>query len=156
MKPVIFLDIDGVMNRLGTFEEGRTTTKWEGYIGMDPELVALFNYIVKRIDAYVVLSSTWRMDPNWQETMRKNGFDFEFLDKTPRHPGKRRGEEIYAWLKQNRDIKRYAIIDDDSDMLVLQKPHFFHTDYRLGLTKEMATEIIRYLSTGVRYSIPIK
>jgi hypothetical protein len=43
---VIFLDIDGVLNRIGTFN--RTTTRWRGYIGMEPELVYRFNDLVHK------------------------------------------------------------------------------------------------------------
>lgn len=145
MKPIIFLDIDGVLNRLGTLEEGRTTTLWEGFIGMEPELVARFNELVKKTNAWVVLSSTWRRDRNWREVMAANGLDFEFLDRTPVHHRKPRGYEIYAWLRENRDLKTYAIIDDNADMLLLQKSHFFQTDFRFGLTQEIADAVATYL-----------
>jgi HAD domain in Swiss Army Knife RNA repair proteins len=59
---VIFLDIYGVLNCIGFFY--RTEARFDGYIGMDPELVARFNAFVKETGADVVLSSTWRLDPS--------------------------------------------------------------------------------------------
>lgn len=158
MRPVLFIDVDGVLNRMGNPEQGRTVDKWQGFMGMEPELVARMNRLVKKTDAFVVLSSTWRRDPNWREVMQKNGLNFEFLDRTPVHHRKPRGYEILTWLKANRDLKRYAIIDDETDMLALQKPHFFHTDYRFGLTEKIADAVYTHLMSTqkeyVRVSYP--
>ena len=60
---VIFLDIDGVLNCIGSFN--RTKTRFNGFVGMDPTLVARFNSLVEKTGARVVLSSTWRLDPKW-------------------------------------------------------------------------------------------
>lgn len=138
---VIFLDIDGVLNKLGTFDEGcRTGIGPDGFIGMDSELVERFNRLVVDVDADIVLSSSWRGDPNWHETMVRYGIVDRFIDRTPRLKGIR-GHEIYSWLKKNREVREYAIIDDESDMLVLQKPHFFKTSYKEGLTEEICDQI---------------
>ena len=135
-NPVIFLDIDGVLNS--------AQMDWSKF-QMQPELVARMNELVRRTGAMVVLSSTWRSAPNWREMTQEHGLDFEFLDRTPRLNGKPRGAEIYSWLSKNRDIKNYAIIDDDGDMLALQKPHFFQTSWELGLTQEIADAVYKYL-----------
>lgn len=136
MRPVIFLDIDGVLNS--------ARMDWSKF-EMQPELVARMNDLVKRTGAYVVLSSSWRSNPNWPQTMRDCGLDFEFLDCTPRNSRGTRGQEIYSWLKKNRDITNYAILDDDGDMLALQKSHFFQTDWEMGLTQEIANAVAAYL-----------
>lgn len=141
---VIFLDIDGVLNRIGTLQENRTVGTWEGFIGMEPDLVERFNKLVEETGAEVVLSSTWRLHTDWRNTMIGNGLTCRFIDRTPRHTGYPRGREIHAWLKNNRDVTQYAIIDDDNDMLALQKSHFFQTNYREGLTEEIANAIKEY------------
>lgn len=140
---VIFLDIDGVLNRLGTPFEKRTTTMWNGFIGMEPELVQRFNELVKSIGVKVVLSSTWRLSDTWREDMKGNGLDFEFLDRTKSMGGLPRGNEIELWLSEHPEVEKYCIIDDDSDMLPNQK--LFHTSYKDGLTAEIAKSITEYL-----------
>lgn len=143
---VIFLDIDGVLNRLGKAEEGRTTTRWRGFIGMETELVNRFNSLVEQLNVNVVLSSTWRLDDDWREEMKANGLTCQFLDKTPHLPGYLRGSEISAWVEGHPEVTKYAIIDDNSDMLPGQP--FFQTSYREGLTEEIAQKIINYFKTA--------
>jgi hypothetical protein len=136
MRPVIFLDLDGVLNC--------RESDWSQGLCADADKVALFNELVRRTGAWVVLSSTWRQDPEWRAKMEGLGLDFEFLDRTPRSSGGR-GREIYAWLSKNRDLKSYAILDDRADMLALQKPHFFRTDWQTGLTREIADRVAAHL-----------
>lgn len=136
MRPVIFLDFDGVLNC--------ESTDWS-VREIDHSRVVILNDLVRRTNAYVVLSSSWRSSPDWMDFPRQYGFEFNFLDRTPRMHGKPRGYEIYSWLKKNRDLKNYAILDDDSDMLALQKPHFFKTDFKFGLTQEIADAVAVYL-----------
>jgi hypothetical protein len=78
---VIFLDIDGVLNCWAT------TERWRGYIGIDPKLAQRFAELVT--GAKVVLSSTWRCDPDWLKTMHANGV-VGFIDRTPLLPNRRR------------------------------------------------------------------
>ena len=65
-----------------------------------------------------------------------------------------RGVEIYNWINKNvpyeeRDTTfRYAILDDDSDMLLWQKDHFFKTEFNGGgLTEEIAQKVISHLNS---------
>lgn len=152
---VIFLDIDGVLNYAGT------TQRWRGFIGIDPEKVKMFNEIIDKTQAKVVLSSTWRLDDDWLNTMVANGLRREdFVGRTirltktryelPEHPGwVPRGAEIQEWLDKNPEVERYVIIDDDSDMLSGQI--LFQTSWNDrgeggGLTQALADEIVKYLN----------
>jgi len=137
MITVIFLDIDGVLNR---GNDDYTTCI------VDPTLVKRFNKIVADTGAYIVLSSAWRNDPNWENNMVQLGIVDEFIGRTPRLKTGR-GKEIYAWLKKNPGVAKYAILDDASDLLALQKPHFFKTSTKSGLTEGIANKVTAYLST---------
>ena len=162
----IFLDIDGVFN-CQTFYKERFD-KWEkdGYPQDETHLqykmnqlckerFGWFNDLVEEIDAKVVISSTWRMDgkEELQFIFDAMGATFEIFDVTPR-TGYERGTEISKWLKDNIkpelygvhyfDFYRYAIIDDDSDMLLNQGPHFFQTDNYSGLTPNTCYKIKRF------------
>lgn len=153
---IIFLDIDGVLNRIGV--RARTQTRWGGYIGMEPELVERFNDICQKTGAVVVLSSAWRNADDWLATMKANGLTCEFIDRTPNlnsgNSSTGRGLEVKAWLDkftitdlllpENEQVEKYCCIDDDSDFLPYQ--NLFKTNYEDGLTAEQAKLIIEFLN----------
>jgi hypothetical protein len=134
---VIFLDIDGVLNTRKTVE------RWRGFIGIDATLARRFTQLQQATGASVVLSSTWRLERNWKAIMRNNGV-VGVIDRTPDLPGRSRGEEIEAWLAANPEVRAYAILDDESDMLPHQ-PHFKTSFFRGGLTEKIAQRVQLYL-----------
>ncbi len=107
---VIFLDIDGVLAPIRT---------WERYGDLDPACIQVLNEIVACSGAHVVVASTWRHGKSvaqLQDLLDEEGFAGRVLDKTPTGiPGASRGEEIAAWLAEN-DTATYVIIDDHADM----------------------------------------
>jgi hypothetical protein len=141
MDKIIFLDIDGCLNC-------RTTKERHGpFLGIDQKLVKIFNQIIKKTGAKVVLSSTWRLSEDWLDTMIDNGLQCMFLGRTPHFGGEYRGNtrglEIQKWLSDyNKEVK-FCVIDDDNDMLPDQK--LFQTSFETGLTEEIAKNIISYL-----------
>lgn len=154
-KPfIIFLDIDGVLN-CQVFYEKRKVKGYKGNICK--ERMGWLNDLVKDLNATVVISSTWRSDgkQKLQEVFNEYGATFEIHDVTP-YGGKGtvRGNEIRMWLSENispetygcysHDFTRYAIIDDDSDMLLWQKANFFQTDSYSGLTPNICYKIKRF------------
>ena len=158
---IIFLDIDGVFNcqlffkenykkakkRLKKQVKSKEIEKLEYYkkqICIDR--MNLFNELCTKINAKVVVSSSWRIGKTiqqLQEILNYCGATFQIIDKTERN-GYERGTEIHKWLRDNIKIEtygkpyhlfcKYAIIDDDSDMLLNQREHFFQTDNYSGLT----------------------
>lgn len=63
---------------------------------------------------------------------------------TPSLESNIRGEEIAVMLERFQPDK-YAILDDNNDMLEDQLPSFFQTDGTIGLTKEIADKVILHL-----------
>lgn len=122
---VIFLDIDGVLNREGTEE------RCGPFIGVDRELSNKLLTWLHTTDVKIVLSSTWRNHPDMHDHLHEAGI--EWVDRTPRIPGADRGEEIKFWLSENPIVTDYAILDDTSDMLSEQKPFFVWTDADAGI-----------------------
>lgn len=144
---VIFLDIDGVLNRLGSIEQQRTIHTFQGFVGFEPELVERFNNLVSETGAVIVLSSSWRNSKNWRSDMFQNGLNIKkLIDRTPHLPGKIRGYEIDAWLKVHANVENYVIVDDDNDMLPWHGRHMFQTNYASGLTIEIAEKIKTFLN----------
>lgn len=142
---VIFLDIDGVLNC-------RTTTQqFNGFLGMDPYMILLFDRILQATGCKVVLSSSWRNHPESVAEIKKRVCKLEGM--TPRSwfiqslaRSTYRGEEIKRWLELHPAVTEYAIIDDNSDMLEEQMSHFFKTSWEHGLTEEIANKIIEYFT----------
>lgn len=88
-------------------------------------------------DIKICISSVWKYCfksfDDWNKALMKLGFnDGMFVGIT----GDRktlRGTEIKEWM-EGKDIENYAILDDDSDMLPEQRPHFYLVDGWFGLT----------------------
>lgn len=123
----VFLDFDGVLNsHRSAIAYGGVS--WSGEAGirgkMDDIAVRLIGGIVRQAGAVVVLSTSWRNDSMW--TTYGKALDLPVVDRTPSLPGSR-GTEIAAWLARHPGVERYAIIDDDADMLPEQQPYFIHT-----------------------------
>jgi hypothetical protein len=105
---VIFLDIDGVLNRDSTPNPRKFP-----YI-IDAQLLARFKELVRRIGAKVVLSSTWRVDPVGRLAARH--YEVPFDDMCPDTPGTPRCEEMQASLRQHPEVIRYVVLDDDDGL----------------------------------------
>lgn len=129
------------------------------------EHVRLLNHITNTTGADIVVSSSWRRTysgygglglADLRALLKLVGVEAKVLGITPTdlHLKKLphrifRGHEIEEWLKQHRsrwDIKVYAILDDDSDMLDDQQPYFVKTLSWTGLMPEDAERAIKILS----------
>lgn len=144
---ILFLDIDGVCNSEETFrKDGKV------HFPMDAYMTFLVGKIKLDTGCEIVLSSSWRHhDESVAYLETKFG---KFLDKTGSCCSGVRGAEIYNWINKNIPYEerqeggsfRYAILDDDSDMLIWQQPHFFHTSFKTGLTPEIAEAVTAHLN----------
>lgn len=97
----------------------------------------------------ICISSVWKhhfKDENdWEVALLHLGFiPFTFVGIT----GDRRtdrGQEIKEWIDKH-DVEKYAIIDDDRDMLPEQMDSFFHVDGYYGLTPNIIYRVTRHLN----------
>jgi hypothetical protein len=134
-RPVIFLDIDGVLNR----SSGSPCSKNHD---VATELLARLKSLVAYLDAFVVLASTWRHEAGGLDQARELGIPFE--DVLPDLRPLSRGKEVKAWLAKHPHVKRFVIIDDDDDEYE-QMPLFQPNPYR-GLSEEVETAVVQYLA----------
>lgn len=141
-RKVLFLDIDGVCNS-EQYAISPRHSKGQ-MLGIDAYPAFLVGKIQLDTGCDVVLSSTWRLWEDQREEVRKRVVDF--IDVTPDFRRGVRGEEIASWLEQHPDVTRYAILDDDSDMLPDQMSNFFKTTFKLGLTDEIAKRVTEHLN----------
>jgi len=151
---IVFLDIDGVLNSVAStiafhHLRGPSKTIYSETDRLDPVAIGLLKFLVDATDAKIVVSSTWRLNYSLQEFIdifASYGWeDAPFIGKTGRGGvGSVRGDEIEAHLDIVRDILAgYVIIDDDSDMLEEQLPHFVNTSGTTGFTLVNLCEALR-------------
>lgn len=153
---VLFLDVDGVLNNKETFRKN-----YEAHLGgsefeplpLDPVCVFELNRVIEQTGAFIVLSSSWRGIEDHEDRLASIGVLNRCHPhyRTPHHgtpdkPYINRGTEIKDWLSDHPAVDRYAIVDDDSDMLEEQMPFYVRTSFELGgLTEDAADSLISIL-----------
>ena len=137
-KPIVFLDIDGVLNSRNFFYKSCAYERKDPRSQLDPAAITFLNEIA---DWNFVLSSTWRKFYSVGEMtqmLQEVGFRGTIIDSTPimDWQGSLRGNEIRQYLRNTKleDRRDYIIFDDDSDMLLWQREHFIHIDGYYGLS----------------------
>lgn len=138
---VLFLDIDGVCNCASTTQRSR------GFIGIDPYMAFMVGKIQLDTGCKVVLSSSWRHFEGGRKEVEDQVV--HITDVTESEPYSvnhdQRGREIKRWLDEHPLVEKYAILDDDTDMLEEQQPNFFKTSWQTGITKEIAEAVTKHL-----------
>lgn len=143
---VLFLDVDGVLNTdKDVYKYGST------YI--NPRSVDFLKFIVLSTNASIVLSSSWRL---WEEAKKMVEQSLylkrlHILDSTPQIIERLSGwtprsKEISSWLSNRPQVKKFAILDDNSDAGEGFQDSFFQTDSEIGLTIEIAELIVNHLN----------
>jgi hypothetical protein len=158
--PILFLDVDGVLNSAEWAERG---TMWGVSIGsLDPEACARLERVIAATGCELVLSSSWRRygdDPAWFEAMlhERGCASARFIGQTPSLAWKlsergtilgvrERGDEIQAWLDGAPEHagRPFAIVDDSSDMAHLAH-RLVRTTWERGLQDEHVEALIAML-----------
>lgn len=161
VKPLLFLDVDGVLNsaewmRSVARREEREQCGASRESSLDPTLCKRLG-VLRATGAELVLSSAWRklrqprnrygiQRPAWFEKIlhRRGCRSARFIGQTP-SLWTHRGLEIQRWLDENPGHDRFAIVDDDSDMEHLA-PRLVQTSWEVGLTEEKCGELVAMLT----------
>lgn len=157
-KKVIFLDIDGVLN------------KDDGGAKIEEEFVKRLSHIVEETDAEIILSSSWRgmykhhVDPN---SNYKNENISLLLEMFERYSLVIKGTtldlssgpyarplEIRVWLEDQEKLERFVILDDETfwqwnwlcDYFVCTAHRNANGRYVCGMTDEDAEKAIEILN----------
>lgn len=134
---VLFLDIDGVLNK------DRTKEFYNGVIGLDQKLLNLYlPWLTKHPEVKVVLSSTWRKKPEHKAYLSSRGLSW--ISETPFLPGQSRGAEIKRWLEGNPQVTHFAILDDMGFMYELST-HLVRTSPIRGLEPKRLRRVEKLL-----------
>lgn len=137
---VLFLDIDGVLNR----ERFRPEQSFGLRSWIEPELAQRLCEVLQAIQAEIVLSSDWRRGRDLallRDELRAAGIDGAMIDVTREIHGPR-WREIETWMTENkRTAEQIAIVDDFHDMGPLQ-PRFVRVSPLNGLDKDAAKALV--------------
>ncbi|HCW54570.1 MAG TPA: hypothetical protein DG753_12735 [Clostridium sp.] len=135
---IVFLDIDGVLNTgrnqdLQEQRDGKSTFYHQFYF--DKQCMRNLKEIILQYDAYVVISSSWRIEKDtiyWSEILRnfrKYHIEDRIIGKTPSF-STTRGDEIKKWIDNNeKKVNNYIILDDEDDMFGLEDHLVLCNDY---------------------------
>lgn len=149
MIKVLFLDIDGVLNtdrQQWHCQMNCITPIDEFGYEFDHKAVDNLATILEETGAEIVISSSWKF--LGLQTLQKMWEDRKLpgtiLDITS--DGKSKGWEIDEWLMEcESQVNRYAIIDDENDILPKQLNHFVQTNSQFGITCKDAERVITIL-----------
>lgn len=166
---ILFLDIDGVLNRrpteseiIGKCHPGLTHEEFLWVVeGLSPMHVKRLKDLIDLIgDLKIVFSTTWRLLPDhpivgedWRKTLAEmlECDSARFIGDTPyiSTTENRRGKEILKWLTDNaQHDSKWCILDDNHWEIekVVDADRCFFTDERIGLTDEIVDKIINYFN----------
>lgn len=164
-RPVLFLDIDGVLNSAEWMRAGHMRPhRGPRQSSFDPAACARLERVLRTTGAQVVISSSWRITHTTdaiESMLRERGAvsavvigETPRLGATRRHPADggsttfgrtQRGDEIAAWLRKHPEVTRWAIVDDDNDMGAL-RGRLVRTSWARGLEEVHVDALIRALA----------
>jgi len=132
-EKVLFLDVDGplIPKRAIILHE-----KGDGsYKRFDPVAAEMISIILRELDVWIVLSSTWRARPleDLEDIFRDNKVLAKFHPDwrtTVKHPKFSRREQILEWISRHPEVKSWAAVDDE-DLSPLS--NFVHVSYETAL-----------------------
>jgi hypothetical protein len=136
---VVFLDIDGVLNRCDTRDPRIVTDQEPLPIPIEPACMVCLNRLIAETGAKIVISSSWRLFARWQDlgpALVRHGLVGDVIGETPNLVNDEvwlanwqvragapftfekleRGWEIREWLAAHPEVTGFAILDDCSDM----------------------------------------
>jgi hypothetical protein len=139
VRPIIFLDIDGVLNNMSYNPSAESYT-------FDRQCVGYFNYLIEKLQPNIVISSAWRY-MILQNHMSISGFRYlmqshgvtskinivGITESDQRYP--LRAEAVLAYLQDN-NLKDYPyiILDDNDFGFTNYNLPFVQTNGKSGLT----------------------
>lgn len=135
--PILFLDIDGVINVYGDN-------------GNEEPLRQLLR-IIETTKCRIVLSSMWRLDGlDAAESAMRSKLEYKgpkLYDMTPDLKGAPRGNEIAAWIASSIEpMTCWAVVDDiGGDEMKYVQQRFIQTNPRIGIDEFAADCLIELL-----------
>jgi Swiss Army Knife RNA repair-like protein len=138
---VLFLDVDGVLNRTG-FRPAESVglRSW-----IEPDLAQRLCEVIHRTGAALVMASDWRLHRELDELrdeLRAAGIDGTLVGTTPELQDQPRWREIEAWMVQHSAAREAIVIVDDLHDMGPLGARFVRTSPLNGLDDAAAQAIV--------------
>jgi hypothetical protein len=152
MKRIVFLDVDGVLNIMSKSYNTSDYKKDKTVMYVEPHLAQRLEWILKKTEASIVISSSWRYDMDELKIqMEKAGFRMwdKVIGRTT-YNHNHRGLQILDWL-ENNECDRYVVIDDEikdicgEDLPYIPEDYVVKTDEKNGMSHQEAVKAIGVL-----------
>lgn len=167
---IIFLDVDAVLNtnRYSKYQIQKNNGRFEFEMVFNFDSVAMINLkeIIDITNAYIVISSTWRLghddkeDEYWTnliKNFKEYDLDKKIIGITPIIPvtcdtdilkETSRSDEIMRWLRENSDkkVEKFIIIDDENCINGPLKNYLVRCNPHYGITPGIKKKVIEILS----------
>ena len=152
----IFLDVDGVLNNIKytkkCYKKNGKKPFFCNNVPFNPKCLKRIAKIVKKTNAKLILSSTWRLDDISIKILdsRLAEYGTRINDITP-NINQIRGLEIKKWLKNNNfnwSVDDFIVLDDEIEDIInhIDENKVIKIDPYYGLTWENMTDAIIRLS----------
>lgn len=134
---IIFLDIDGVLNQL------------QGNYYIDDKCVEQLSILVKKLNARIVLTSTWRLGfahsinycspqiVKLRQRLQSKGVDIYSRTGVANN----RADEVRQYLL--RDSDKFLVLDDDKSLFDGKLQNLYTVNAKTGLTSKDVKKILR-------------
>ena len=165
-RKIIFLDVDGVLatpKSIHAYAQEHGGHCPPGAAQLDPECCAVLNKIVEKLNALVVISSTWKQNDNDLAGLIRflSHFTIPIIGTTPLmsiSDGRTtlgRQFEIMSWCNDRHvHPDNILVIDDDSGDLTAYHDRLLQTDGSVGLQEEHVDLAIKIANRKSGYHIP--
>lgn len=171
---VIFLDVDGVLNRLDERGEVLVTLQAPGMTGaavVDLNITSALDHVLRQVPwIRLVTSSTWRISHPSHDLDINTLADFcryTRLGADLFHPDWRtdlidpdanRAREVGDWLRKHPEVTRSATIDDNfqHEFRELPQCRFIRVDWRDGLTFDRLEQLMLHFGVRVMPDLSIR
>ena len=155
-EKIIFLDVDGVLNRFIhpriIFEDGDPTCPIQdpkSFKILDCACLGVLSKLIRETGAKIVVSSAWRICRMGELEKQLRGIIPEdcIIGKTINIGN--REEEIQDWIKEHKEaIESFVIIDDEIGEFKILINRVVKIDNREGLTEEKAEKVKELFRVG--------
>lgn len=150
MRPLLFLDFDGIINSENLEDEIEELFLDDRFTGesYSKNLTDNLSKFIKENDFNIVISSTWRRFFSFfelQQVLSLFKIDADrLLDITP-DIGQERYKDIELWLDTNEELKEHSfsfffVLDDNSDAWT-DSVNFYQVDTKTGFTEYHRKEV---------------
>lgn len=157
----IFLDVDGVLNHETYTKKCYNRNGHKGfgmyYMPFDPKCLKRLAKIVRKTNAIVVLSSTWRLDKTHIAVLNARLAEYGVrIENFTKNMNMIRGLEIKTWLKDNNfnwNTDNFIVIDDEIEDIIthIDEKFVIKTNFNYGLRwEDMKDAIIRLSNNKMR------